>query len=179
MPSLGDSAVIIFIGLLLFGPKGLAQIARQIGKLMAEFRRASNEFRMQMEEELRISEQVDRQKQIAAVEAAAPAPPAILPSTDAHSAEEVEEHPHLPSSNSIAAAEPPSAAPVEHAPVPQPIATSDSGDLSIMPPSTGLPTPRRSSLAALIDSVPHVEPEDSVVPFDTENKTATEESLHG
>jgi TatA/E family protein of Tat protein translocase len=72
MPSLPDTAVIIFLGLLIFGPKGLAQIARQVGKLMGEFRRASNEFRMQMEDELRMSEQAERQKQIAAMEAAAP-----------------------------------------------------------------------------------------------------------
>jgi hypothetical protein len=29
--------------------------------------------------------------------------------------------------------------------------------LSIMPPATGLPSPRSSSLAAFIDSVPHAE----------------------
>lgn len=70
--SFQDSAVIFFIALLLFGPKKLPELARQIGKLMGEFRRASNDFRMQMEDELRISEQAERQKQIAAIEAAAP-----------------------------------------------------------------------------------------------------------
>ena len=54
MPSLGDSAVIFILALLLFGPKKLPELARQLGKLMGEFRRASNEFRMQMEEELQI-----------------------------------------------------------------------------------------------------------------------------
>ncbi len=77
MPSFLDSAVIIVLALLLFGPKKLPVLARQLGKLMADFRRASNEFRTQMEEELRISEQADRQKQLAAIEAAAPATPAI------------------------------------------------------------------------------------------------------
>ena len=66
MPSFPDSAVIILLALLLFGPKKLPVLARQFGKLMADFRRASNEFRTQMEDELRISEQAERQKQIAA-----------------------------------------------------------------------------------------------------------------
>jgi sec-independent protein translocase protein TatB len=76
MPSFPDSAVLILLVLLLFGPKKLPELARQFGKLMADFRRASNEFRSQMEDELRISEQADRQKQVAAAEAAAPALPA-------------------------------------------------------------------------------------------------------
>ena len=76
MPSFQDSAILVFLALLLFGPKKLPELARQLGKLMAEFRRASNEFRMQMEDELRISEQEERQKKIAAIEAAAPVAPA-------------------------------------------------------------------------------------------------------
>ena len=58
MPSFQDSAILVFLALILCGPKKLPELARQLGKLMAEFRRASNEFRMQMEEELRIADQV-------------------------------------------------------------------------------------------------------------------------
>jgi len=146
MPSLPDTAVIVLIGLLLFGPKGLAQIARQLGKLMGEFRRASNEFRMQMEEELRIAEQADRQKEIAKIEAAAPAAPVMssLPT------ETTEELPHLPPPDSVITE--------ETVAVPEPLPIASSGELSIMPPATGLPEPRSSSLASLIDSVPKMDP---------------------
>src|ERR1700721_2489979 len=82
MPSFQDSAVIFFLALLLFGPKKLPELARQLGKLMAEFRRASNEFRMQMEDELRIADQEEQRKKIAAMEAAAPVTPAITDGTD-------------------------------------------------------------------------------------------------
>ncbi len=39
------------LALLVFGPKRLPEIARTVGKAMAELRRASNEFRQSLEEE--------------------------------------------------------------------------------------------------------------------------------
>jgi Tat protein translocase TatB subunit len=59
-----DSIVIFVLALILFGPKKLPEIAKQIGKLMVEFRRASNEFKAQIDEELRTMEQQDRQKKL-------------------------------------------------------------------------------------------------------------------
>jgi sec-independent protein translocase protein TatB len=72
--SLGDSIFIFGLALVIFGPKKLPEIGRQLGKLVLEFRRASNEFKMQIEEELRAAEQADRQKQIAAAQTVTPAP---------------------------------------------------------------------------------------------------------
>jgi TatA/E family protein of Tat protein translocase len=60
----GDSIFIFLLALVLFGPKRLPEIGRQIGKLLAEFRRASNDFKMQIDEELRAMEQQERQKQL-------------------------------------------------------------------------------------------------------------------
>jgi sec-independent protein translocase protein TatB len=78
--SLGDSIFIFGLALVIFGPKKLPEIGRQLGKLVLEFRRASNEFKMQIEEELRSAEQADRQKQLAAAEPVTPAPTPELPS---------------------------------------------------------------------------------------------------
>ena len=61
-----DSIVIFLLALVLFGPKKLPEIARQIGKLMVEFRRASNEFKAQIDEELRAMELQERQKRLEA-----------------------------------------------------------------------------------------------------------------
>src|SRR5215472_17689730 len=81
----GDSIFIFLLALVLFGPKRLPEIGRQIGKLLAEFRRASNEFKMQIDEELRAMEQQERQKQLeaAAVKAQADATPQLPAETAA------------------------------------------------------------------------------------------------
>lgn len=64
MGSLGmaDSLILMVLALVVFGPRRLPQIGRQLGKLMYEFRKASNDFKFQMEEELRLSEDADRRK---------------------------------------------------------------------------------------------------------------------
>jgi sec-independent protein translocase protein TatB len=46
-------AFIFILALIIFGPKKLPEIGRQIGKALAEFRRASNEFKWQLEAEMR------------------------------------------------------------------------------------------------------------------------------
>lgn len=51
--SLPDTVFIFVLALIIFGPKKLPEIGRQLGRLVGEFRRASNEFKFQIEEELR------------------------------------------------------------------------------------------------------------------------------
>ncbi len=53
---MADSLILMVLALVVFGPRRLPQIGRQIGKLMYEFRKASNDFKFQMEEELRNAE---------------------------------------------------------------------------------------------------------------------------
>ncbi|HEY6447363.1 MAG TPA: twin-arginine translocase TatA/TatE family subunit [Acidobacteriaceae bacterium] len=83
----GDYIFIFLLGLVLFGPKKLPEIGRQVGKLLGEFRRASNEFKFQIQEEIRNMEEEERRKKLAESRAAAEAPtaapspatPSILP----------------------------------------------------------------------------------------------------
>src|SRR5580698_2489578 len=82
--SMGDTIILMVLALVVFGPRRLPQIGRQIGKLMYEFRKASNDFKFQMEEELRQAEEADRrQKEEAerqkALAAAPPAPQLDVP----------------------------------------------------------------------------------------------------
>jgi sec-independent protein translocase protein TatB len=57
-----DSLILMVMALVVFGPRRLPEIGRQIGKLMYEIRKASNDFKFQMEDELRKAEEADRQK---------------------------------------------------------------------------------------------------------------------
>lgn len=50
--SFSETIFLFFLALIVFGPKKLPEIARQAGKLLAELRRASNEFKSQIEQEI-------------------------------------------------------------------------------------------------------------------------------
>jgi sec-independent protein translocase protein TatB len=60
---MADSLILMVMALVVFGPRKLPQLGRQVGKLMYEFRKASNEFKFQMEEELRSADEADRKRQ--------------------------------------------------------------------------------------------------------------------
>ncbi len=50
--SFSETIFLFFLALIIFGPKKLPEIARQVGKFVNEFRRASNEFKAQIEQEI-------------------------------------------------------------------------------------------------------------------------------
>ena len=50
--SFSETIFLFFLALIIFGPKKLPEIARQVGKALNEFRRASNEFKAQIEQEI-------------------------------------------------------------------------------------------------------------------------------
>jgi sec-independent protein translocase protein TatA len=64
--------IILTIALIIFGPRKLPELGRSLGRSLQEFKRASNELKSTLDEEIRIEEDRDRQRQ----HAAPPAPPA-------------------------------------------------------------------------------------------------------
>ena len=64
--SFSEIAFLVLLGLILFGPKRLPEIARQMGKFMAEFKRASNEFQNQIHYEIHKLELEEHAKAISA-----------------------------------------------------------------------------------------------------------------
>ncbi|HXM61425.1 MAG TPA: twin-arginine translocase TatA/TatE family subunit [Terriglobales bacterium] len=57
-----ETIFLFFLALVIFGPKKLPEIARQVGKALNEFRRASNEFKAQIESEISQLEIENRQQ---------------------------------------------------------------------------------------------------------------------
>jgi TatA/E family protein of Tat protein translocase len=54
--------VIFVIALIIFGPRKLPELGRSLGKSLGEFKRASNELRNTLEEEVRLEEQRETRK---------------------------------------------------------------------------------------------------------------------
>jgi sec-independent protein translocase protein TatB len=77
-----EMAFIFVLALIIFGPKKLPEIGRQVGKFLAEFKRASNEFKWQLEAEMRqIEAEATRDRLIKETKTTDPAP-SILPPTN-------------------------------------------------------------------------------------------------
>src|SRR5213080_2334990 len=83
MLSIPHMIVVFIVVLVVFGPQKLPELARGLGKLMAEFRKASTDFKSAFEEEMRDMErqalQAERKKAAEAAAASAAAEPSPSP----------------------------------------------------------------------------------------------------
>jgi sec-independent protein translocase protein TatB len=147
-----DTLFLVVLALIVFGPKKLPEISRQVGKLLYEFRKASNDFKFQIEEELRASEQAERQKELTAQAAIAqPATPVAITAGETVSAEplgEVEaEAVRAPEPAATAITAEPSATGSE---AEAPETESNTTKIpTILPPASGLPVSTRSPYRAV------------------------------
>jgi TatA/E family protein of Tat protein translocase len=57
MPEL---VIILVIALIIFGPRKLPELGRSLGKSIGEFKKASNELRHTLDEEIRMEDQKDQ-----------------------------------------------------------------------------------------------------------------------
>jgi TatA/E family protein of Tat protein translocase len=79
-----EMVVIAVIALIIFGPRKLPELGKSLGKSIAEFKRASNELKNTLEDEIRTEELLEARKSAqipptASVPPAAPAPVAGAP----------------------------------------------------------------------------------------------------
>ena len=96
--------VVFVVVLVVFGPQKLPELARSLGKLMAEFRKASTDFKSAFEEEMREMErqalQAERKKAAEAAAASAAAieanqPAATVPANTEAPASEAPAEPRI------------------------------------------------------------------------------------
>lgn len=83
MLSIPHLIVIFVVALVIFGPEKLPELARNLGKLMAEFRRHTSDLRTTFEGHLRDIEREGESRRIAAVPAPVAPPPAPAAETKA------------------------------------------------------------------------------------------------
>jgi TatA/E family protein of Tat protein translocase len=69
--------IILVIALIIFGPRKLPELGRSLGRSINEFRKASNELRSTLEEEIRVEEQRDRTTATASATPPAATPPPV------------------------------------------------------------------------------------------------------
>jgi sec-independent protein translocase protein TatB len=169
-----DTLILMVLALVVLGPRRLPELGRQIGKLMYEFRKASNDFKFQMEEELRQAEEADRRKKEEAERqralAAAPPPPQIAAPAAAQPESPVQ-------AAESAALPPPPEPPAEIAadvPTPEPSATTE----PVAPAEADVESPLAPRpVGPLSDSSPTMEAEQSaprILPPSTGEKVAAD-----
>jgi Tat protein translocase TatB subunit len=70
--------LLLVLALIVFGPRKLPEIGKSMGKMLAEFRRASNDFRRTIEDEV----EAEKMREAMREQSAAPLPPAAADTTN-------------------------------------------------------------------------------------------------
>lgn len=76
--------IILTIALIVFGPRKLPELGRSLGRSLNEFKRASNELRHTLDEEIRVEEQKSAERQQPPASAVPPANPDGIPRGSNH-----------------------------------------------------------------------------------------------
>ena len=80
MPEL---VIIFVIALIIFGPRKLPELGKSLGRSINEFKKASNELRSTLEEEIRVEERKDQQAKAEPEHKPAATPAVPVPGSDA------------------------------------------------------------------------------------------------
>ena len=89
---MGELVLILVVALIIFGPRKLPELGRSLGKSLGEFRKASNELKSTLEDEIRVEEQKEQRAKLDAERETAVAA-ASSHATAAPEAAVVEDHP--------------------------------------------------------------------------------------
>lgn len=108
--------LILVIALIVFGPRKLPEIGKSIGKMMVEFRRASNDFKRTIEDEV----EADKMRSALDVPATPPSAAEAALERIKEPAEDAAPPPEAVVAEALPAAAPAEDGSTEHAAVPEP-----------------------------------------------------------
>jgi sec-independent protein translocase protein TatA len=78
-----EMIIILVIALIIFGPRKLPELGRSLGRSINEFKKASNELRSTLEEEIKIEERKEQRVQVEAEQKSAINAGVPVPGSDA------------------------------------------------------------------------------------------------
>ena len=78
--------LILVVALIVFGPRRLPEIGKSMGKMLAEFRKASNDFKRTIDDELEAEKARETQSQLPAPTAASEVPASSTPAVEPEAA---------------------------------------------------------------------------------------------
>jgi len=77
-----EMIIILVIALIIFGPRKLPELGRSLGRSINEFKKASNELRSTLEDEIRVEERKEQQAKVEPEQKATVHAPAPVPGSD-------------------------------------------------------------------------------------------------
>lgn len=80
-----ELVIIFVVALVIFGPRKLPELGRSLGKSLSEFKRASNELRSTLDDEIRIEDRKEKAAAKPATSTSASPSPKDAPPAEGHS----------------------------------------------------------------------------------------------
>jgi TatA/E family protein of Tat protein translocase len=92
-----EMIIILVIALIVFGPRKLPELGKSLGRSLNEFKKASNELRSTLEDEIKVEERKEQREKIQAEQTSAVNAAVPVPGSDA----DLVAHPTTPAAETV------------------------------------------------------------------------------